>query len=109
MMQHWFEPLVLAQFCLKIWSVLGCYRSLEGLKCQNTATFVPRTKKVLLIKVVLFFNFGHSKPLKQPKTPQILSQNCSKTTGSNDLGPMPNHFFLEKTTIGLTLGIFFVG
>ena len=29
--------------------------------------------------------------LKQPQKPQILGQNCTKTTGSNDLGPMANH------------------
>ena len=37
---------------------------------------------------VIFFHFEHSKPLKQPKIPQILSQNRTKTTGSNDLAPM---------------------
>ena len=43
--------------------------------------------------VALFLHFWPSKALKQPKTPQILSQNRTKTTGSNDLGPMLNHFF----------------
>jgi len=60
-------------------------------------TFVPPAQKVFVAKVDLFFQVGNAKPLKQPKTHQILSQNGSKTTGSNDLGPMPNHLFLVKT------------
>ena len=32
--------------------------------------------------MVLFLEFRPSKPLKQPKTPQILSQNRAKSTGS---------------------------
>ena len=55
--------------------------------------YQPQTQTVLIGNLGLFFHFGHSKPLKQPKSPQMFSQNCSKTTGSNDLGPMPNHFF----------------
>ena len=31
--------------------------------------------------MALFLHFGPSKPLKQPKTPQILKQNFAKTTG----------------------------
>ena len=79
-------------FDSKFGGVLGYLRGLEGPKCKNKATFVTRIQKVVLVKVYLFFHFGHSKPLKQPKTPQILTQNHAKTTGSNDLGQMPNHF-----------------
>ena len=53
----------------------------------------------------LFLHFGLSKPLKQAKTSQILSQNRPKTTGLINLGPILwEHLFLVKTTIGLTLG-----
>ena len=52
---------------------------------------------------ILFLHFGPSKPPKLPKTPQILSQNRAKTTGSNDLGPMPNHLFSVKITIARCL------
>ena len=81
---------------------------LEGLKCKNNATFVPRAQKVFIVKVALFFQFGLSTPLKQTQTPQILSQNRAKTTSSNDLGPMVNNLFLVITAIGLTLGKMFV-
>ena len=84
--------MVLGEFSIKIWGALGGFRGLEGLKSKNKVTFVPRTQKVITVKVALFFHFGHSKPPKHPKTPQILSQNRAKTTGSNDLGPMLNHF-----------------
>ena len=47
--------------------------------------------------MALFLHFGLSKPLKQPKTPQILSQNRAKTTGSNDLGSMLNNFSKDKS------------
>ena len=53
-------------------------------------------------KVTLILHFGLSKPLKQPKTHQILSQNRTKTICSNDLGPIIYH--LLKATIRLTLG-----
>ena len=53
----------------------------------------PQTQKVFIVKVGLIVLLGPSKPLKQPKTPQILSQNRAKTTGSNDLRPMPNNLF----------------
>jgi len=46
------------------WAVLGV---LEGSKCKNKATFVPRTIDSLFLKLA-FFHFDHSKPLKQPKT-----------------------------------------
>ena len=43
---------------------------------------------------------SHSKPLKQPKSPQILSENRTKTPGANEVGPK-FHFF--TTPIELTL------
>ena len=67
---------------------MGLFRGLEGPKCKNNATFVPQTKKKVIVKVAYFFHFGHSKPQKQPKTPQMSSKNSTKTTGSNDLGPI---------------------
>jgi len=78
-----FEPLVLAQF-----------QAFRGPKItKNSATFVPQTQEFFISKVGIFFHFGLSKPLKQPKTYQLLSKECSKSSGSNYLGPMPNHFF----------------
>jgi len=57
---------------------------------------VPQTQSFFFVKVSLFFHFGHSIPLKHPKTPQILSQSCAKTIGSNDLGAMLSFPFLSK-------------
>ena len=62
-------------------------------KWKNKPTFTIKTFKVRGTKMALFLHFGPSKPLKQPKTPHILSQNRAKTTGLNVLGPMPNHLF----------------
>ena len=62
-------------------------------KYKNNASFAPQTQTFFIVKVGIFFHFGHSKPPKQAKTPQILSQNHAKTTGLHELGPMPNHFF----------------
>ena len=78
--------------------------SLEWPKCKNNATFNIKTFQFQGTKVALFSHVRSSKPLKQPKTPQILNRNRGKTTGSNDLGPMLHHLFLVKTATGLTLG-----
>lgn len=73
---------------------LGLFQGVLASKCKNQVTFLPRTQNVFFSNSgYFFFHFGYYKPLKYPKHPQIVSQKCSKNTGSNDMGPLPNIFF----------------
>jgi len=85
-------------FCAILTLNLGCFGLFQGFKGPKMEKIRPLLySKSFTVKVALCFYFYNSKLLKEPQSSQILSENCSKTTGSNDLGLMLNHFFLVKT------------